>query len=285
MMIKCSAFLVTLLCAPLSLPSPAAAQPWTQEKAVPKIVTPDKAILDLICEPGKIRMRECLKAKGYPEGRDCNVRLTRERIEGRFLDGDTVYLLAFYTSRCEPHAHRFGGGLILEKHGETLLFHGYQPGLIAGGCITSARGGDRDRLVCIGSWMDQGYETELLGEVVFKKAQGGAVEASFEELLSAVRSEGARGADTVECDKEAAYFGFADVTRGPTPETIAFNAVYADKPLIDRLCDRLEQNVRPGFAPLMENEAYIAPGEAKTGRFVYDLVKKAIAPLETAPMR
>jgi hypothetical protein len=285
MMIKCSALLMTLLCAPMSLSLPAAAQPWTQEKAIPKIVTPDKAILDVICEPGKVRMRECLMAKGYPEGGDCNVRLTRERVEGRFLGGGTVYLLAFYRSRCETQAHRFGGGLILEKHDDTLLFHGYQPGLAVGGCIAVARSGGGDRLVCTGSWADQGYETELLGEVVFNKDQGGAVAASFEELLAAARSEGARGADAVECDKEAAYFSFADVTRGPAPETIAFNAVYADKPLIDRLCDRLEQNVRPGMAPLMENEAYIARGEAKTGRFVYDLAKRAIVPLEMAPMR
>lgn len=284
-MIKCSAVLIATFCAPVFLPSPAAARPWTQDKAILEIVTPDKAILDVICEPGKIRMRECLKAKGYPDGKECNVRLTSERIQGRFLGGDTAYLLAFYRSRCETHARQFGGGLVLEKHGDTLLFRGYQPGLVVGGCITVTRDGGGDRLVCVGSWMDQGYETEMLGEVVFKKEEGGTIAASFEEVLSAGRSEGARGADAVECDKEVAYFSIADIARGPAPETVAFDAVYADKPLIDRLCDRLEQNVRPGLAPLMENEAYIARGEAKTGRFVYDLAKGAIVPLEAAPMR
>lgn len=264
----------------------AAAQGSTPNRAILEIRTPDKAILEVICEAGKIRMRECLKATGYPGETDCNVRLTSERIKGRFLGGDTTYLLAFYRSRCETRSSQFGGALILEKHDGALLFHSYQPGLVVGGCITVTRGGiGGDRLICIGSWVDQGYETEILGEVVFKQEKTGAVAASFDELLSAARSEGARGADALECDKQAAYFGIADVARGPAPETIAFDAIYADKPLIDKLCDRLELNVRPGFAPLMENEAYIARGEAKTGRFVYDLAKRAIVPLETAPMR
>jgi hypothetical protein len=282
--IRCSAFLIACLCAPMSLATPTA-QHGSLDKAILEVRTPDKAILEVICEAGKIRMRECLKTKDYPGGKDCNVRLTSERIEGRFLGGDTAYLLAFYRSRCEPHARQFGGGLILEKHGDTLLFQGYQPGLVVAECVTVTRGGG-DRLVCIGSWMDQaGYETEMLGEVVFKKDQAGAIATSLDELLSARRSESARGANAVECDEPAAYFSFADITRGPMPETIAFNTVYADKPLIDKLCDRLEQNVRPGLAPLMENEAYIAPGQAKTGRFIYDLAKRAVVPSEAVPMR
>jgi hypothetical protein len=279
MVIRSAAFLIASLCA-----LPVAAQYASSERAILEIRTPDKAILDVICEPGKIRMRECLQVKDYPAGKDCNVRLTSERIEGRFLDGDKTYLLAFYRSRCEPPIHHFGGGLIFEKAGGTLLFQGYRPGLVVTGC-TTAMGGSRDRLICIGSWVDLGYETEMLGEVVFKREKTGAVVASFEELLSARRSEATRGANTVECDKPGTYFSFASITRGPAPETIAFDAVYADKPLIDKLCDRVARNVKPGLGPLMENEAYIAPGEAKADRFVYDLAKRAIVPLELAPMR
>lgn len=255
----------------------------TAALAAPKRSADKRAILAAICEKGQIRKGACRKARGYPEGRSCDIALTGEGGEGRFLGGDTVYLVAGYTSGCEPHASNWGGSLIFER-GERrkLMFRGYQPGMAISGCLITARSIGGDRLICTAGWMGQGYESETIGEVVLKTDAPDAVTAELQDLLLAGRSEDAVGVNAVECDKPVAFFHFAELTAGPSPETIALEAVYADEPLIKTLCAKPGRNAALGSELPQDNQAYIAKNQQRKGRFVYDLVKRALISTEAA---
>ena len=250
--------------------------------AAPKRIPDKRAILAAICERGQVRKGACRRAHGYPEGRSCDIGLTGEGGEGRFLGTDTAYLVVGYTSGCEPHANNWGGSLIFARGARgKLAFLGYQPGMAVTGCIVTARMGGGDRLVCMAGWMGQGYETEIVGEVVLAQDGAGKVTAALEERLAAGRSEGAHGADAVECDKPLVFFGFDGLAEGPDPETITVEADYADAALIASLCAKPDRNATLGTEPPPDNQAYIESGQAAKGRFVYDLGKRALLPAET----
>jgi hypothetical protein len=246
--------------------------------------TADKrAILSAICEKGQIRKGACRRARGYPEGRRCDIGLTGEGGEGRFLGDEAVYLVAGYTSGCEPHANNWGGALIFSRGaGGKLTFLGYQPGMAVTDCLVMARSGGGERLVCQAGWMGQGYASEIIGEVVLTQGTEGLVAADLQPLLSAGRSEDAVGVNAVECDKPVTFFSFKEVTPGSAPETIAVQADYADAPLIKSLCAKPGRNATLGFAPPQDNEAYIAKQQEMKGRFVYDLAKRELLPTDAA---
>jgi hypothetical protein len=176
--------------------------------------------------------------------------------------------------------------LIFERGAKRkLLFLGYQPGMAVAGCVTTKRSGG-DRLICTAGWMGQGFESEIIGEVVLAKDPAGKITAELQDLLTAGRSEDARGANTVECDKKVTFFGFGKVAAGPAPETIAVEAEYADEALIRALCAKPGRNAALGNEPPEANEAYIGRNQQKTGRFVYDLARRELLPNdEAAPQR
>jgi hypothetical protein len=79
------------------------------------------------------------------------------------------------------------------------------------------------------------------------------------------------------------FFGFGELAQGPSPETIAVEADYADAALIKTLCAKPGRNAALGFAPPLDNEVYIAKQQEMKGRFVYDLAKRELVPAGTAP--
>lgn len=237
-----------------------------------------RAILTAVCQPGKVTKKSCDKVRGYPEGRDdCGIELTGDGGDGRFLTGETVYLVADYTN-CEPHANNWGGSVLFERTASGLDFKGYFQGVRLSGCVAMT-GGARDRLVCTSGSMFQGYESDMVNEVVLSKDAAGKPELSTQELISAGRSEDAVGVNAVECGKPIYFLSLGDVSAGPSPETIAFTAEYADAALIKAVCGQRGRNAKLGSSPPQDNEAYL-PRKAKTkkGRFVYDLAKRELLP-------
>ena len=253
--------------------------------AGPKSAADKKAILAAICQKGQIRKGMCRRARDYPEGRSCDIGLTGEGGEGRFLVGDdTSYLVAAYTSGCEPHANNWGGSLIFERgKRRKLAFLVYQPGMAVKDCLTMARADGGNRLVCAAGWMGQGYQTEMIGEVVLKKDTDGKVTAGLEERISASRSEDARGANSVECGKPVMFFGFGKLMPGPSPESIMVQTDYAPEPLIRMLCAKPDRNAVLGTEPPLDNEAYIAKKQELKGWWIYDLAKRELLPAEKTP--
>lgn len=215
-----------------------------------------KAAIAAICEPGGIKGEACQRARDYPEGKSCDVNLTGEGGEGRFLGGTRVILIAVYHSDCESHATNWGGSLVFEKSGGKLTFHGYLPALAFSGCLTLSKPDSADRLACVTGWMGQGYQSETIIEVTFAEA-GGKVTASFVDLVSAGKNEDALGTNTVQCGKAENHFSFGELSPGPRPDTVAFEMSYAEPAQVKALCARPGRTAKLGNQPPPENEAYI----------------------------
>lgn len=239
----------------------------------------DQDLLAAICQNGKIGLDECAAARDYPNGESCNMKLSGDRAEGRFLGGETNYLLAVYSSDCEAHASSFGGSLLFEKKGDAVSFKGYHPGLVMRDCLNFPAGGVGDQLICSVSWMGQGYQFQGVVEVKFNKDQAGTISTDFRNLLEANDSIGARGANIIDCNQQLIYFGFDNLKAGPDARTIALDLIYADKAMIDEICAKPDRNAEAGDIPLSEGEGYVAEGEAKTGHFIFKLGKDSLTPV------
>lgn len=238
----------------------------------------DVDLLTTICQSGKMDEDECIAAQDYPNGENCNIKLSGDRAEGRYFGGDTYYLLLVYNSDCEAHVSSFGGSLLFEKIADNINFKGYHPGLVMRDCLNfPANIGDR--LICSIAWMGQGYQFQGVVEVKFNKDQAGTISTDFRNLLEANDSIGARGANIIDCNQQLIYFGFDNLKAGPDARTIALDLIYADKAMIDEICAKPDRNAEAGDIPLSEGEGYVAEGEAKTGHFIFKLGKDSLTPV------
>lgn len=242
--------------------------------------TPSTAeVLRLICAPANIRGDECRDARGYPkDGRRgrCNVKIVDTPVSGRFLSADRTTVLVSYTSDCEPHVNNFGGSLALELDAGRLIFRNYVRGTLTGRCLTPPAAGGTQRLICLGGFMGQGHVESTVLDIRLSQSRTGAVEAKTEILAIATSSEGAYGAEKVDCSDTMALIGFSDPATGPRPNTIALKVEYADDALIKQAC---APGAKPPEGVLSEAE----PGSGflqgtKTGTFVLDLATKQLQP-------
>jgi hypothetical protein len=234
-------------------------------------------LLAQFCATGDVKGNNCLRAKGYPGGNDCNVELRDDPpVEGRFLASKTVILLARYDSDCEPHATENGGSVVFERIAGGLRFLGYQPGLAFDTCATVAAGDTRDRLVCVTSHMGQGYLESAIAEVVLTQTAG-AIKNDLKFFQRATDSIGARGANSVKCSAKFAWFSFSDVKAGPGAGTVSVEASYADAETIRRACSRNAPKVK-ALMPAERGDAYVDERSTRQGRFVLDLASRALMP-------
>src|SRR5689334_20908284 len=126
----------------------------------------NRELLSYFCDPANIKDNNCIRAKNYPNGDDCNVELGEDSlIEGRFVSSTAPLVLARYSSDCESHATEDGGSVVFERGTSGLRFIGYQPGLVFESCATIPVADSRDRLVCITGHMGQGYLESGIAEV------------------------------------------------------------------------------------------------------------------------
>lgn len=221
---------------------------------------------------------ECIAAQDYPNGENCNIKLSGDRAEGRYFGGDTYYLLLVYNSDCEAHVSSFGGSLLFEKIADNINFKGYHPGLVMRDCLNfPANIGDR--LICSIAWMGQGYQFQGIVEVKFDKDQAGNITTDFRNLLEANDSIAARGANIIDCGKHLIYFSFDNLKAGPDPLTLTVDITYADRAMIEEFCSSPTRNEEAGLMPLSEGEAYVAEGQAKTGHFVFKLANDVLTPV------
>ena len=82
--------------------------------------SPDRALLSTFCDAQNIQGATCRKAKNYPNGRACDVKLGKERYGGKFLAAGTGLLVIGYESGCEPHATDFGGSVVFEQRAAVM---------------------------------------------------------------------------------------------------------------------------------------------------------------------
>jgi hypothetical protein len=87
--------------------------------------TDQRTLLSAFCDPADIEGSTCKKAKNYPDGRACDVKLGEERYSGKFLAADSTLLVIGYESGCEAHATDFGGSVVFEQTVGATTFKGF----------------------------------------------------------------------------------------------------------------------------------------------------------------
>ena len=189
-------------------------------------------MLATFCDAADIKGSTCSRAKGYRSGKRCDVKLQPDRHSGKFLADGSTLLIVNYESGCEPHATNFGGAVIFEQKEGATVFRGYQPGFQANDCITLARNGKQDRLICITGHLGQGHLESGVAEMVFTRDFSKTIDVSLNYFVRAEDATGAYGSNVVDCKETSVYFGLAKLGAGPGRDTVAVDIAHADQDTI-----------------------------------------------------
>ena len=190
----------------------------------------------------------------------------------------TTLLIVNYGSGCEPHATNFGGAVIFEQKEGATVFRGYQPGFQANDCITLARNGKQDRLICITGHLGQGHLESGVAEMVFTRDFSKTIDVSLNYFVRAEDATGAYGSNVVDCKETSVYFGLAKLGAGPGRDTVAVDIALADQDTIQTACTKGFPRPKQIFGELGPGEAYVPPGHEKKARFVIDLTTSKAVP-------
>ena len=239
----------------------------------------DRALLSTFCDAGSIKGSTCKRAKFYPDAprRGCDVTLTPDRYRGRFVAGGNPLLVVNYDSGCEAHTTDNGGSVVFEEIGGKPVFRGFQPGMQVNECITPAKDGQQDLLVCLTGHMGQGLLESGVAQMVFR-ADAKGIGLSLDMLMTAEDSIGAYGSNVVTCKERSKYFELSRLAAGPRKETVSVEASYADAETIKTACGKGFPRPQEAIGDLAPGDAYVPEDHEKHGKFVIDLVTRKIAP-------
>lgn len=238
----------------------------------------DRALLATFCAPANIKGATCTRAKSYPDGRACDVKLTKERYAGRFLAAGHALLAVNYESECEPHATDFGGVALFEQDGKTTRFIRFLPGAQGHDCIVLPKDDQQDVLVCTVGHMGQGILESAVARMEFTRKPGKRIEIAPDFLLRAEDAVSAYGSNVVMCNEGPKFFGLSNLAAGPRRNTVAVDVDYADDEIIRTACGVGFPKPQELFHDLLPGEAFVPPGSEKKKRFTIDLVTGKAAP-------
>ena len=169
--------------------------------------------------------------------------------------------------------HEFRRRGHLQQKDRAVSFRGYQPAFQANDCITLARNGRQDRLICITGHLESG-----VAEMVFTRDFSKRIDVSLNHFVRAEDSIGAHGANVVECKESSVYFGLAKLAPGPRPDAVAVDIAHADKDTIQTACTKGFPRPKEIFGEPGPGEAHVPPGHEKNARFVIDLATSKTVP-------
>src|SRR5262245_62223363 len=92
----------------------------------------DRALLATFCDAGNIKGETCTHAKGYPASgnkRNCDVKLLKDRFNGKFIASGNPLLVVNYDSGCEARANDDGGSVVFGLVKGNYSFVGFQSGM------------------------------------------------------------------------------------------------------------------------------------------------------------
>jgi hypothetical protein len=241
--------------------------------------TPDRTLLSTFCDAAHIKGATCSRAKDYPDagGRACDVKLTGDRYEGRFVAGRRL-LVAAYRSGCEAHVNDNGGAVVFEQVGSTYALRNFAPGVQAGDCVTLHRDERQDWLVCLTGHMGQGILESGVARMAFTMDYDRHIGIAPDFLLTAEDSGGAFGANVVTCKEPWKYFDVSHLKAGPRPNTVTVDAGYADTATIKTACGKGFPTPKQTYGDLAPGDAYVPDGFEKNGAFVIDLLTRKVTP-------
>lgn len=230
-----------------------------------------RAVLSAFCAKEDIRGLNCLNARGYPNGRPCNVELTGD-LYG-VSEHQTHFVVAPYTSQCEPHANNWGGSVLLLENNHRLIVKVYAQGIALGnGCLTVSNVTDAENIYCISGWFGQGIgESSLQQYSVQSDGQDSYKLVSGKNIVEATDDQGATGYLSVTCARRINFFNVSNLAHGPMPGTVAVDVTYADAAIIRAACAPGRTPPKGATQAPLEGQAFIDPATAKKARYVYDV--------------
>ncbi|WP_128971027.1 hypothetical protein [Bradyrhizobium tropiciagri] len=244
----------------------------------------DRALLATFCASANIKGSTCTRAKSYPSGRACDVKLTKERYAGRFLAAGSALLVVNYESECEPHATDFGGVALFEQDGKATRFATrflrFLPGAQGHDCIVVAKDTQQDALVCTVGHMGQGILESAVARMEFASKPGKGIAITPDFLLRAEDAVSAYGANVVMCNEGPKYFGLSNLAAGPRRNTVAVDVDYADDETIRTACGEGFPKSKELYYDLQAGEAFVPEGSERKKRFIIDLMTGKAAPTE-----
>jgi hypothetical protein len=237
----------------------------------------DRALLLTFCDAANIKGSACTKAKAYPNADNlgCDVKLTEDRHNGRFIASGNSLLVVNYESGCETHATGDGGAAVFEQSGGKSIFRGFAPGSRVNDCIV-LKGELQDQLACLTGHMGQGILSSGVAQLVFTEDASKDVSIATDMLVAAEDANGAYGANVVTCKEGPKYFALTDIKPGPRPRTVSVKAGYADAETIKKACSKGFPKPKQTFGKLLRGDAYVPEGFEKRGTFVIDLVTRKV---------
>jgi hypothetical protein len=272
-----SDLLAPALCAAvLFAASPARAQEKDQQNNQDS----NRVLLSTFCARANIKGSTCTRARSYPDGRACDVKLTDERYAGRFLAAGNALLVVNYESECEPHATDFGGVALFEQNGKAARFIRFLPGAQGHDCIVMAKDERQDALICTVGHMGQGILESAVARMAFSRKSGKRVEIAPDFLMRAEDAISAYGSNIVMCNEGPKYFGISNLAAGPRRNTVAVDVDYADDETIRTACGAGFPKPQDLSHDLLPGEAFVPEGFEKKKRFTIDLVTGKAAPTE-----
>ncbi|MGY3529800.1 hypothetical protein ACVISU_002568 [Bradyrhizobium sp. USDA 4452] len=240
----------------------------------------DRALLATFCATANIKGSTCTRAKSYPDGRACDVKLTQERYVGRFLAAGNALLAVNYESECEPHATDFGGVALFEQNGTATRFIRFLPGAQGHDCIVLPKDERQDLLICAVGHMGQGIVESAVARMEFSRKSGRRIEIAPDFLLRAEDAVSAYGSNVVMCNEGPKYFSLSHLAPGPRRNTVAVDVDLADDETIRTACGEGFPKPKELYHDLAPGEAFVPPGSEKTKRFTIDLLTGKAAPAD-----
>ncbi|MGH6678413.1 MAG: hypothetical protein ACREDL_05665 [Bradyrhizobium sp.] len=243
--------------------------------------TTNRALLLTFCDAANIKGATCSHARAYPDGagRACDVKLTGDRYEGRFIAGRRL-LVAAYQSGCEAHVNDDGGAVVFEQVGGAYALRNFTPGVQAGDCVTLNRDDRQDWLVCLTGHMGQGVLESGVARMAFTVDYDGRISIAPDFLLTGEDSSSAFGANVVTCKTPWKYFDVSHLRPGPRANTVSVDASYADAGTIRTACGKGFPKPKETYGDLAPGDAYVPDGFEKNGTFVIDLLTRKVTPLK-----
>jgi tetratricopeptide (TPR) repeat protein len=235
-------------------------------------------ILATFCQPQDIAGDSCKLVRGYPSevpGAACNVELNGGIFSQRYEEAQLIY--ASYRSYCESHATSYGGSVLLQRAGSALKFVAFVRGTpIGSNCVTVAGDYDQDSLYCISQNDEIGQHQTWLA--TFEPVRQNADIFNVIRTTTIISASTSRDNDPVDCSKRVVYLEVSKLRAGPKPQTLLMDVRYADNDIIQAAC------ASGGYKPANHDQApkgsvFLAPGEAKSEPFVYDIQSREFSSL------
>jgi hypothetical protein len=174
---------------------------------------------------------------------------------------------------------RWSSGVLLKREESGLAIKGFQPKMAANSCLRVQGRDAKERLICRTFWTAEGQKMTSISEVIVIR-QNGSHSYEFKPIIEARDTSGARGANVVGCEPAGLeLFEIKRITRGAAPGLIAFDASYAARSAVERVCADKGRNAQLGTVPLDEDEAYIQRRDEEKSALQLDIHHGAVAEL------